>query len=196
MKKNKIKSFFKYLYYFLTAKRYISKYYDKKIVNSRWFKSPYKNLGAEGWKWVVCSTKENIKNGKIFNAKFPVCGTSTVINGHNIFFDNDDLNIFQSPGCYFQAIGKIYIGKGSWVGLNVGFITSNHKIGDLDNHDLPKEIHIGPKCWIGMNSVILPGVILQEGTIVGANSLVNKSFFEKNVLIAGNPAKIIKKYGN
>lgn len=43
-----------------------------------------------------------------------------------------------------------------------------------------------------MNSVILPGVILGDRTIVGAGSVVNKSFPEGNVIIAGVPAKIVK----
>lgn len=44
-----------------------------------------------------------------------------------------------------------------------------------------------------MNSVILPGVVLGEHTVVGAGSIVTKSFSEGYCVIAGNPAKIIKK---
>ena len=43
-----------------------------------------------------------------------------------------------------------------------------------------------------MNSVILPGVVLGEKTIVGAGSVVTKSFLEGYCVIAGNPAKKIK----
>lgn len=48
------------------------------------------------------------------------------------------------------------------------------------------------KCWIGMNSMILPGVELGNRTIVGAGSIVTKSFKEGNCIIAGNPAKVIR----
>jgi acetyltransferase-like isoleucine patch superfamily enzyme len=43
-----------------------------------------------------------------------------------------------------------------------------------------------------MNAVILPGVTLGDHTIVGAGSVVTKSFENGNCVIAGNPAKIIK----
>jgi len=52
---------------------------------------------------------------------------------------------------------------------------------------------LGERCWIGMNSIILPGVRLGDGTIVGAGSVVTHSFPGGQVMIAGNPAKIINK---
>lgn len=53
------------------------------------------------------------------------------------------------------------------------------------------KIKIGNDCFIGMNSIILPGVELGDNTIVGAGSVVTKSFKQGKVVIAGNPAKII-----
>ena len=47
-------------------------------------------------------------------------------------------------------------------------------------------------CWIGANSIILPGVEIGENSVVGAGSIVTKSF-PKGVVIAGNPAKLIKE---
>jgi maltose O-acetyltransferase len=45
---------------------------------------------------------------------------------------------------------------------------------------------------LGANSIILPGVQLGDNVIVGAGSVVTKSF-PGNVIIAGNPAKIINQ---
>ena len=52
---------------------------------------------------------------------------------------------------------------------------------------------IGNDCLIGMNSVILPGTHLGNHCIVGANSTVRGEFPDYCV-IAGSPARIIKRY--
>ncbi len=96
-----------------------------------------------------------------------------------------------SPGCYIQGGGKIVIGDYTLVAPNVGIISANHSIYDYTKHE-KKEVHIGQYCWLGMNSVIMPGVTLGNHTIVAAGAIVTKSFEEGYCVLAGNPAKIIK----
>ena len=62
---------------------------------------------------------------------------------------------------------------------------------NLNATDYFGRITVGDSCFIGMNSILLPGVELGEHTIVGAGSVVTKSFPEGNVVIAGNPARVI-----
>jgi len=118
--------------------------------------------------------------------------TSCVIAPKNIKFGvNVWRSFILSRGCYIQGGNGIYIGDNTFLGPNVGIISANHDITKLERWQESKPIHIGKNCWIGMNSVILPGVTLGDNVIVGAGSIVTKDFPNK-VLIAGNPAKIIK----
>ena len=57
--------------------------------------------------------------------------------------------------------------------------------------DIFGKITIGNNCFVGIRTLILPGVELADNIIVGGGSVVTKSFLEKGVIIAGNPAKVI-----
>lgn len=179
--------------YYIYGNILVTLYYDRRYIKGRWFKSKYGTIAAEGWDWVVNCGISSRKMRNIRQAPWPVNPRTRIVNAQNISFDVDDLNIFQSPGCYFQGHGKIIIGKGTWIAPNVGLITANHDIRDLNKHFVPKNIVLGKECWIGMNSMILPGVNLGPHTIVGAGSVVTKSFPDGYCIIAGNPAKVIKE---
>ncbi len=188
----KLVSTIKALYYWIYAKVILIFHYDKKYVQGRFFEGSYRGIFAIGWKWIVTDYKQCKRQGVNLTTRYPVSAFNTVVYPENIEFHPNDLNMFQGFGKYFQARGRISIGKGSYIAPNVGLITANHEIGNLDNHQPPKEIVIGNCCWIGMNSVILPGVMLGDNTIVGAGSVVTKSFQEGHCIIAGNPAKLIR----
>jgi hypothetical protein len=124
---------------------------------------------------------------------FPAALTCRVSRAANIEFHPDDLNNLQGPGVYYQNFaGRIKLGRGCYIGPNVGIITANHDVFDPDKHQPGQDVEIGEKCWIGMNSVILPGVVLGSGTIVGAGSVVTKSYPEGHCVLIGSPARKIK----
>lgn len=166
--------------------------YDKKYLKGRWFEGRFFGLCAEGWVWITQNAVARILLRQNIEARFPVSHRITILCPDNIKFDVDDLNNFQSYGIYYQALGKITIGKGTYIAPNVGLITSNHDVNNLDKHMEPKPIILGEHCWIGMNSIILGGIMLGNKTIVGAGSVVTKSFPEGNCVIVGNPARKIK----
>lgn len=168
-------------------------FYDKRYLAGRWFSGPYHGLYATGWKWVCRDAVARMILRQNITARYPMSPQIRVVAPQNIDFDPDDLNNFQTMGCYFQAIERITIGKGTYIAPNVGIITANHDFDNLDVHDRAEPVTLGKACWIGMNSVILPGVTLGDHTIVGAGSVVTKSFPDGNCVIAGNPAQIIRK---
>ena len=180
-------------WYSLWGHLFAAMFYDTKYLQGKWFAGKLDGMCSVGWQWVTHDALSRIFTLNNRNSKFPVSNSCRVVCPENIEFHPDDLNNFQSFGIYFQAIGKISIGRGTYIGPNVGLITANHNPKDLDEHQEPKGIVIGEKCWIGMNAVILPGVELGDNTVVGAGAVVTKSFPEGKCVIAGNPAVIKKK---
>lgn len=71
-------------------------------------------------------------------------------------------------------------------------IVSSMKIGDRVA-DEDSFVEIGDGTFIGIGSIILPNVSLGAGCVVGAHSVVTRSFPARSV-IAGTPAKLIRKY--
>ena len=163
--------------------------YPKELFSSKYFIRP----GSKGWSLLYHAFWNQKIRGINRHCPWPCSPGILVSDGRNIEFDVDDLNNFFSNGIYYQDIGKIFIGSGSFIGPNVGLITENHDIKDPSKRGGVKSVSIGQKCWIGMNSVVLPGVKLGDHTVVGAGSIVTKSFPEGYCVIAGNPAKMIKK---
>jgi carbonic anhydrase/acetyltransferase-like protein (isoleucine patch superfamily) len=133
---------------------------------------------------------------KIFriNAEVPfmVHYTSTV--SKTVILGQDVARYFaNSGGCYIQGINKIYIGDDTMFAPGVKIISANHSTDDYSKHDKAMApVRIGKRCWIGANSIILPGVQLGDNVVVGAGSVVTNSFGD-NLIIAGNPAKVIRQ---
>lgn len=167
-------------------------FFDKQYLDGKYF-----DCSLSGWRWVLRSIIWQKIFGFNRHIPWPVSPFIKILNPDNIKFDVKDINNFQTFGNYFQnSRNEIYIGKGTYIAPNVGIITVNHNPQNLDEYIEGKDVIIGAKCWIGMNSMILPGVELGDHTIVGAGSIVTKSFPKGNVIIAGNPAKFIKKVFN
>lgn len=106
---------------------------------------------------------------------------------------------------HIGAIQEITIGDEVLIASKV-FIT-DHNHGSFDQHTSGEEllmapinrplyakpVHIGSRCWLGENVVILPGVSLGEGCIVGASAVVTKSFPPYSLII-GNPGRLYKRF--
>lgn len=95
-------------------------------------------------------------------------------------------------GVYCYNMDRISIGDRTVVSQGVKLITGTH---DYTNMKFPlrtKEIVIGSDVWIASDSFVCPGVVISDGVVVGARSVVTKNVAAWTVC-AGNPAKFIKK---
>ena len=124
-----------------------------------------------------------------------------VENGGLIFIDenaqlkNRGLHIVVNNGYKKKPkliMGKnVYIAKDAIIRASDGHTLIDNTTGEAINE--PEDVIIGDNVWITSRCTILKGSKIPSNSIVGACSLVNKKFTEENILIAGSPAKIIKK---
>lgn len=94
----------------------------------------------------------------------------------------------------YNEVYLIEIGNNTVISYQVSFVTHDASLGALINQkylDLYGKIKIGNNCFIGAKSTILYGVTLGDNTVVAAGAVVTKSFKEGNVVIGGNPAKVL-----
>lgn len=101
--------------------------------------------------------------------------------------------VFINSCCHFQDNGGIEIGDETMIGPRVSIVTLNHDINPATRlNATPKPVKIGKNVWICADCTILPGVTIGDNSVIGAGSVVTKNVPD-NVVVAGNPAKIIKE---
>ena len=111
--------------------------------------------------------------------------------GYNIFVGE---NFYANFNCTFLDVSTIEIGDNCMFAPNVQLYTATHPLHPVKRNsglEYAKPIKIGDNVWLGGGVIVTPGVTLGDNVVVGAGSVVTKSFPD-NVVIAGNPARIIK----
>jgi len=145
---------------------------------------------------VYLGSKKNIFVGnqvRIFpGARIEVVNDSATIR----FEDNVAIgqNLHITSGC------ELIVSSGTTIAGDVAITNIDHdyrKIGEsiIDQQYIIKETKIGKNCYLGRGVMIQAGTVLGEQCVVGANSVVRGEFPDYCV-IAGAPAKIVKKYNS
>lgn len=130
------------------------------------------------------------RNGSV---PWPVHKLSRILYWKNITSGNrcaPGMNAF----CYIQARNGIVLGNNVRVGPGVGLISAGHDLDDYDQHLKSDPIRIGSNVWIGMNSVVMPGIQIGDNVAIGAGSVVTTDI-PSNSIAVGNPCRVIKEKG-
>ena len=111
--------------------------------------------------------------------------------GYNISLGED---CFFNFNCVVLDVCEVKLGDRVLIGPAVQLYTATHPLDAATRGALwefGKPIEIGSDVWIGGGAVICPGVTLGDRVVVAAGAVVTKSF-PSDVVIGGNPAKIIR----
>ena len=101
----------------------------------------------------------------------------------DIFLNEENASLKIGEDCMFSSEIKIWCTDGHAI---------IDKVSKKSLNQLTQPLEIGNHCWIGQGARLLKNTKILENSVVGSGSVVTKSFDVGNVVIAGNPAKIIK----
>lgn len=144
------------------------------------------------------SPKEEDKRRKWLNKLF---GKTTEAYIEPPFYCDYGVNITIGKGSYFNFAciildcNTVEIGEHCLFAPNVKIFTATHpnspELRKMDK-EFALPIKIGNNVWVGGGAIICPHVSIGDNSIVAAGAVVTKDVPE-NVIVAGNPAKIIKE---
>lgn len=151
------------------------------------------------WEFNSLAPDKTEKMNDILKGLFGSIGERFIINqpfrcdyGCNIFLGED---CFINFNCTILDEAKVIIGNNAFLGPNVSIYTACHPLEPEKRNkfiEWAEPVTIGNNVWIGGNVTILPGVTIGDNVVIGAGAIVTKSF-PSNVVLGGNPARIIKK---
>lgn len=107
-------------------------------------------------------------------------------------------SVFINYNCCILDVMPVKIGHHVMMAPNVQIYTATHPLeakARNSGKEYAKPICIGNDVWIGGGAIICPGVTIGNGVVIGAGSVVTKDIPD-DVVVGGNPAKILKAIDN
>jgi len=130
-------------------------------------------------------------------------GHNCKLNETEIWIEGSNNNVYIGNGVSF--CGKTHIAVIEGTRLKIGdncLFSSDIQFRTGDSHsildsskkriNISKDIYIGNNVWIGTRVLVLKGSSIPNDCVIGAGSVITKSFCDTNCIIAGNPASIKK----
>ena len=143
-----------------------------------------------------------------------ITNPNIIVGDYTYYDDFEDVSNFEKNVKYhFDFTGdKLIIGKFCMIASDVTFIMNgaNHLTDAISTYPFAifggnwkdamngktypykGDTTIGNDVWIGYKATIMAGVTIGDGAIIGANSVITKDE-PAHTIVAGNPAKIIRK---
>jgi len=157
------------------------------------------NLAVATWGDYPGKAGVNIRR-RIYRSQLASMGTGVQIhqgfrvrNVHKLSLGN---HVELGVDSFIQAGGEVTLADHVMLGPGVKIWSINHTIDQVDRpiseQGYSREaVSIGEGCWLGANVFIFPGVVLPEGCVVSAGSVVGKKKYPPFAIIAGYPARVI-----
>ncbi|WP_176586478.1 sugar O-acetyltransferase [Priestia megaterium] len=112
--------------------------------------------------------------------------------GYNIFVGE---NFFANFDCVILDICEVRFGDNCLLGPGVHIYTATHPLDPTERNsgrEYAKPITFGNNVWIGGSAVINPGVTIGDDVVIASGAVVTKDVPD-NVVVGGNPARVIKQ---
>jgi len=125
-------------------------------------------------------------------------GLRAECHGEGKLIIHDNVSIGQ--GFHVICGAELHIGEGCLISGNVFITDTDHSYSDtlrpvFDQPCIINRTNIAENCFIGIGARIQAGTSLGRGCVVGANAVV-RGIFPEHSVIAGAPARIVKRYNS